>query len=168
MRTYVLEREQVIPRSRSETFAFFSDAFNLERITPSALRFRIMTRPPVVMAAGTLLEYRLSLFGISFYWKTKIESWTPEQSFVDVQLSGPYSFWRHTHAFEELGPDSTLMRDRVEYRLPLGVLGRIAGAAFVRRMLDKIFDYRAEMTARLLATSSDAPGEVIRNRRERN
>jgi len=153
---YILESEQIIERSRGETFAFFSDAFNLERLTPPFLRFRILSRPPIVMAAGTLLEYRLSLFGVSFYWKTLIESWTPEESFVDVQVKGPYSFWRHTHTFEDAGPDRTLMRDRVEYRMPAGVLGRIARSAFIARSLDDIFDYRATMTARLLAPSRDA------------
>lgn len=146
----------MIERSRSEVFAFFSDAFNLERLTPPSLRFRILSRPPIVMAAGALLEYRLALFGVSFYWKTLIESWTPEESFIDLQVKGPYSLWRHTHTFEEVGPDRTLMRDRVEYRMPAGLLGRIARAAFVKRSLNAIFDYRAEMTARLLAPSSEA------------
>ena len=75
MRTYVLEREQQLDRPRSEVFAFFGDAFNLERITPQFLTFRILTERPVRMQAGTLLEYRLSLFGIGFYWQTRIEEW---------------------------------------------------------------------------------------------
>jgi ligand-binding SRPBCC domain-containing protein len=151
MKTYVLERSQVIERPLAETFAFFGDAFNLERITPPFLRFRVLNRPPVVMGAGTLLEYRLGLFGVSFRWRTLIEKWSPDESFIDVQLKGPYSLWRHTHSFEELGPGRTLMRDRVEYRVPLGPLGRMANALFVAKMLDKIFDYREKMTARLLA-----------------
>lgn len=153
MQTYLLEREQVIQRSRSVTFAFFADAFNLERITPPFLRFRILTPPPIVMGRGTLLEYRLALFGVSFHWKTLIESWSPGESFIDVQLTGPYSLWRHTHTFEELGPDRTLMRDLVEYSIPAGVFGRVVRSAFVAGTLDKIFDYRAETTARLLAAN---------------
>ncbi len=156
MQTYLLEREQEIPRSRTETFAFFGDAVNLERITPGFLRFRILTPAPVLMKKGTLLEYRLALFGISFNWLTLIESWTPEESFVDTQLKGPYLLWRHTHKFEPLGPDRTLMRDRVEYGLPFGLIGRIAHALFVKGLLDGIFDYRAEMTARLLAPEAQS------------
>lgn len=154
MKIYTLERIQVIERSRGETFAFFGDAFNLERITPRFLGFRILTPPPIHMQAGTILEYRLSLLGVPFYWKTLIEKWTPETSFVDVQLKGPYSLWRHTHTFEVLEPNRTLVRDRVEYSVPLSFLGRIAHALFVRYSLNKIFDYRAAETARLLAPES--------------
>jgi ligand-binding SRPBCC domain-containing protein len=151
MKEYVLEREQMIERDRSEAFAFFSDAFNLERITPPFLRFRVLTARPVAMAAGTLLEYKLSLFGVTFRWKTLIEEWSPEDSFVDLQLEGPYRLWRHTHSFEPAGRSRTLMRDRVEYLLPLGYLGRISHHLFVSRMLKEIFDYRARAIAGLLA-----------------
>ena len=151
MRVYTLEREQQIDLSRREVFRFFGDAFNLERITPRFLSFRILTKRPVVMGPGTLLEYRLSLFGIRFYWQTRIEEWRPEEYFVDLQLKGPYALWRHTHSFEELGGERTLMRDRVEYAIRFGPFGRLAHWLFVRRSLKRIFDYRAEMTARLLA-----------------
>jgi ligand-binding SRPBCC domain-containing protein len=159
MKTYVLEREQVIERTRSETFAFFGDAFNLERLTPPFLRFRILTAPPIRMAAGTLIAYRLSLLGIPFHWKTLIESWSPEDRFVDTQLSGPYALWRHTHTFEAIDADRTLVRDQVVYGMPFGLLGRMAQALFVRRALNKIFDYRAAMIARALAPG--APTEEI-------
>ncbi len=154
MKTYTLERTQVIERSLSETFAFFGDAFNLERITPPFLRFHILTPRPVVMQAGTILEYELSMFGLRFHWKTLIEKWTPETSFIDVQLTGPYSMWRHTHTFEELDQNRTLVHDHVEYRVPFSFLGRIAHTLFVKQSLNKIFDYRAAVTARLLAPES--------------
>jgi ligand-binding SRPBCC domain-containing protein len=150
MKIYLLERRQMIPRSRSETFAFFSDAFNLERITPRFLRFRILTPSPIKMRAGTVIEYRLALFGVPIYWRTVIESWTPEESFIDRQIKGPYALWRHTHSFEEKGPRQILMRDQVEYSLPYALLGRVAHGLFIKRRLEEIFDYRAEMTARLL------------------
>ena len=138
MKTYVLEHHQEIKRPRSETFAFFADAFNLELITPGFLRFRILTPRPVSMRVGTLLEYQLSLFGLPFRWKTLIESWSPDDSFVDVQLEGPYLLWRHTHSFEETSRDCTLVRDHVEYRLPLGAAGRLANGLFVAKVLERI------------------------------
>lgn len=151
MKTYTLERSQLIPRSRNEVFVFFSDAFNLERITPPFLRFRILTTPPISMEAGTFIEYRITLFGIPINWETLIERWTPESSFVDIQTRGPYALWRHTHSFEEKVPGLVLMRDHVEYGIPFGAIGRIAHALFIKRWLREIFDYRAAMTLRLLS-----------------
>lgn len=152
MKVHLLERTQTIPQSRRETFAFFSDAFNLERITPPFLRFRILTPPPIQMEQGTLIEYRLRLFGAPIFWRTLIEHWVPEEFFVDTQIAGPYTLWRHTHTFEEISPGMTLMRDRVEYSIPFGALGTLAHAFFVKRLLNIIFDYRAAMTARLLGS----------------
>ena len=150
MKTHVLERVTVLPRPRSEVFAFFADAANLERITPPFLRFRITTRLPIAVATGTLIDYRLSLFGIPFHWRTLIETFEPEERFVDRQLKGPYSLWRHTHTFEEV-EGGTRMTDHVEYAVPLGPLGSIARAIFVTRMVEKIFDYRARVIAERFA-----------------
>jgi len=150
MKTYVLERNQIINRSKSETFDFFSDAHNLERITPPFLKFRIITPRPIIMEKGRLIDYQLALFGIPFRWRTVIEEWSPETHFVDRQLKGPYLLWHHTHTFEELTSRRILMKDIVRYRIPLGPLGQVAQALFVGGMLKMIFDYRATTTASLL------------------
>lgn len=140
--THVLEREQLVPRPRSELFDFFSDAGNLERLTPASMSFKIKTPQPITMREGTLIDYEIRLFGVPMKWRTLIDEWRPEEKFVDLQLRGPYSLWRHTHTFEEVD-GGTMVRDRVEYALPLGPLGSIAHAIFVRRQLRTIFDFRA-------------------------
>ena len=150
MRVHTLEREQHLPQPPEEAFAFFGDAHNLEAITPPWLGFRIVTPGPIEMAAGTLLEYRLRLHGVPVGWRTRIEQWEPPRRFVDVQLSGPYRLWHHTHSFERDG-DGTLMRDRVRYALPLWPLGELAHLALVRRDLERIFSFRQQRIARLLA-----------------
>ena len=155
MPCHVLERVQLVPRPRREVFAFFADAHNLERITPPTLRFRILTPDPIELRAGALIDYRLSLFGVPFGWRTLIEVFEPDVRFVDVQLAGPYRRWHHTHLFED-APGGTLMRDRVEYQLPLGPLGDLAHAVLVRRQLAAIFDHRREVIARLFP--ADAAG----------
>jgi ligand-binding SRPBCC domain-containing protein len=156
-RRWRLERVQIVPRPREEVFAFFSDPHNLEAITPGFLRFRILTRGPIALAAGTHIDYRLSLFGVPFSWRTRIDECVPGERFVDVQLSGPYRRWRHLHAFED-APGGTAVRDRVEYELPLGPLGTLAHALFVRRALARIFAHREARIAALLAPSSATPG----------
>jgi ligand-binding SRPBCC domain-containing protein len=144
-----LAREQILPGQPDEVFAFFADAFNLEAITPPWLRFRIVTPKPIRMEPGALIEYRLRLHRIPIRWLTRIEVWEPGARFVDVQVSGPYRVWHHTHSFEP-HRGGTLVRDAVRYSLPLGPLGRVADAAFVRRDLERIFEFRHAEVARRL------------------
>ena len=65
----VLERSQVVPVGVDEAFAFFADAGNLEAITPPWLRFRILEAPRT-LERGSLLAYRLRLFGLPIRWRT--------------------------------------------------------------------------------------------------
>ena len=139
--TYVLERELFIPRPRDEVFAFFADAFNLERITPPFLSFHIVTPKPIAMRAGTCIDYKMGLYGMRFLWKTRIAAYEPPCLFVDEQLKGPYRRWVHRHSFEE-SAGGTLMRDRVEYAVGFGPLGVLAHRLFVRRSVEQIFDFR--------------------------
>lgn len=144
----ILEQEMSVPRPINEVFAFFADAGNLERITPPELRFRILTTPPIEMKAGTLIDYRLRLFGMPVAWRTLISDWSPPDRFVDKQIRGPYREWIHTHTFEET-PSGTLIRDEVLYRLPLGFLG-LPAQPLVRLQLHRIFAYRQRMTREIL------------------
>ena len=141
MARYQLHRTQLIPRPLHEVFKFFSDAQNLEKLTPGFLHFRIMTPQPIVMKPGALIDYRLRLYGWPVSWQTRIESFIPDESFVDRQLHGPYRHWEHRHEFRAV-PDGTEMIDHVEYQLPFGVLGQLARTFFVRRALENIFDFR--------------------------
>ncbi len=136
-----------LPRAR--VFDFFADAGNLARITPPELDFSILTPPPILIGTGTLIEYRLKLFGVPFHWKTGITEWSPPDYFVDQQLEGPYRQWIHRHTFTD-GPDgTTVICDDVRYRLPLHPFGELA-YPLVRRQLQRIFDYRQEMVKSIL------------------
>ncbi len=149
---HVLEREQRLPGTPQEVFAFFADPLNLERITPPLLRFRVVTPPPA-MGAGALIRYRLRVRGVPVGWLTAIEQWAPPHRFTDRQLRGPYALWQHTHAFEAAAGGETVMRDVVRYRIGCGPLGVAANALVVRRDLEAIFDFRAERVPALLAAA---------------
>ena len=146
---HTLEREHHVDAAPEEVFDFFADAMNLQRITPPWLGIRVLTPPPIAMAPGARIEYRLRLHGLPLRWLTQISVWEPPHRFVDVQLRGPYRLWHHTHSFEPDG-DGVRVRDVVRYALPLGPLGGLANAAFVRRDLARIFDHRQQAVARLL------------------
>jgi len=143
----VLERSQRLPGTPDQVFGFFSEAHNLEAITPPFLGFEVVTPKPIDMREGTLIEYRLKLHGVRLNWRTRIDEWEPGVRFVDRQLKGPYRLWHHTHTFEADG-ENTLMRDVVRYALPLGPLGEVARAVLVKRDLKRIFDFRQAEIAR--------------------
>ncbi len=149
MRVHRLEREQLLPLPLQDVFAFFSEAHNLERITPPWLHFEVLTPEPVRMAPGTRIDYRLRLRGLPLRWVTRIDEWEANRAFVDRQVRGPYRLWHHRHDFRAVG-GGTAVRDVVRYQLPLGLLGAVAHAALVRRDLERIFDFRQRAVARIL------------------
>ena len=163
-RTHRLTRSQSIARPLPEVFAFFSEAANLETITPPFLHFRILTPQPIELREGACIEYALSLWGIPLRWRTRITCFEPNRRFVDEQEAGPYACWHHLHEFEAEG-DGTRMTDLVTYRLPFGVLGELAHRLWVERQLATIFDYRECAIVRGFA-SPPAPGSLATGLRE--
>jgi ligand-binding SRPBCC domain-containing protein len=152
---YLLVRRQRLQVPLERAFEFYARARNLETITPPWLGFGMLTPEPIEMREGALIDYRLRLHGVPVRWRTRIEAWEPPLRFVDVQLRGPYALWEHTHTFEADGEAAVVIGDRVRYALPLGPLGRLAHAVFVRRDLQRIFDYRARIVAEELTVGLD-------------
>lgn len=141
-----------LPAPRREVFAFFSDAFNLERITPPWLKFEILTPAPIHMSAGALIDYRIRLRVIPMRWRTRISKWEPDVAFIDEQIKGPYLEWVHLHTFEQ-NDQGTWCEDQVRYRV-LG--GALVDRLFVRSDLNRIFDYRQRMMAEIFSAKGDA------------
>jgi len=150
MKEFTFKAELWLPRRRDEVFPFFSEARNLELLTPPWLKFEVLTPAPIVMRPGTLIDYRIKIHGIPIRWRTEITEWDPPLRFVDVQLSGPYTLWHHVHTFIE-HDGGTLCRDEVRYR-PRG--GALMNWLFVRGDVERIFRYRQE---RLLEVFNPEP-----------
>lgn len=139
-----VHRETVVAASLEQTFGFFSDASNLERLTPAWLNFRIRTPLPIRMEEGAIIDYRIVLYGVPIPWRSRIDAWEPGVRFVDRQTVGPYRWWRHEHRFERAA-EGTRVIDHVEYVPRL----RWVSGWLVRRDVERIFTYRQQALGRL-------------------
>lgn len=140
MHVSTFSSQQIIQAPLAEVFRFFSDAANLEHLTPPWLGFEVLTPAPIEMAPGALIDYRLRWRGVPLRWRTEIEIWEPTRRFVDRQVRGPYRLWRHEHLFEE-HRGGTMVEDRIEYA---AIGGRLAHWFAVDRDVETIFAYRRQ------------------------
>lgn len=139
---YLLETSQYLNIPMEEAWPFFSSPGNLSLITPSRMGFRITSGTHASMYPGQIITYKVSPFwGYTTNWVTEITHVADNRFFVDEQRLGPYKIWHHEHHFKRQG-QGILMTDLVYYRLPFGLIGRIAHALFVRKQLKKIFLFR--------------------------
>ena len=148
---FTLEREAVVAAPLDATFDFFSNAANLERLTPPWLNFRILSPLPGAIGEGTIIDYQIRLYGVPIPWRTRIDVWEPGRRFVDRQLAGPYRWWHHEHRFESVGLGTRVI-DVVRYR-PRAA--RLSGA-LVKRDVNRIFAFRAAELPRLLEVCANA------------
>ena len=76
------------------------------------------------------------------------------KQFCDTQVRGPFHFWHHCHKVSAVarndGTPGTLLRDEVEFELPLDPLSRLA-LPLVRSRMAAMFRFRQERTSELLA-----------------
>jgi hypothetical protein len=147
-KAYSLKTVQHLPIAMEQAWEFFSNPANLQQITPSQLGFSIISsHHGEKMYAGQIIEYTVKpVLGIPLYWMTEITHVEDSKYFVDEQRFGPYTLWHHQHHFKEV-ENGVEMTDIVHYKLPFGILGRIAHALFVKKQLKEIFDYRYKVVA---------------------
>ena len=138
MRVRNFESQLWLSQPRGRVFAFFSDAQNLDLITPPWLHFRTIMSGPSDMRKGTIMNHRLRLHGFPLRWRSKITHWDPPSRFVDEQVRGPYRLWIHEHCFEER-EGGTLVHDHVRYAVLFDFL---IHRLFIRPDIDRIFAYR--------------------------
>ena len=150
MKVHLLERAQRVPLDVDETFRFYSEVGNLERITPPWLRFRILDPRPDRLIGGAHLQYSLVLHFVPIRWTTEIDEWEPPAPVHRLPGARPVqAVGAHAHVRAGAG-GGTLMTDTIRYAIPYGPLGSLAHVAFVRRDLRRIFDYRRDTVSALL------------------
>ncbi len=157
---YQLTDHFVVKADLATTWDFFSKAENLPRITPAWMNFQVRTPQPIVLKQDSQLDYTIHWMGIPLNWRTRIIDWSPPRQFIDLQLRGPYSLWHHQHTFTA-GEDGTICTDRVLYKVPVPIIGRIMNSLIVKRQLIGIFEFRRKVISQELGWVRAVQDQVI-------
>ncbi len=162
MKIYRLHTKQNLPISLDTAWDFLSDPVNLRTITPPHMGFEILSGADKKMFAGQIIQYYVTpMFGIKLKWVTEITHVDDKRYFVDEQRFGPYALWHHKHFLREID-GGVEMEDIIDYKLPLGFVGRIMHKLFVGRQLKDIFKYREEKLIKLFGKHKGDNDKVIK------
>lgn len=137
------QTSQLIKSDLNTVWDFMSSPKNLATITPDYMGFQILNDlHGDLMYPGQIIEYNVSpILGVKLHWVTEITHVKDKAYFVDEQRFGPYTFWHHKHFLKETS-QGIEMNDLVHYKLPFGILGKIANELFVKKQLNEVFEYR--------------------------
>lgn len=149
-------KESRITAPPEKVFAFHESPGALQRLTPPWEKVEVESGGTSIKT-GSRVVLKTFLGPVPLRWVAEHMEYEPPHFFADRQVSGPFARWYHRHEFLDDGQGGTILRDVVDYEPPLGMLGRIFGAAFVEAKLEKMFDYRHE-TTRKIVEAGDFPG----------
>lgn len=112
---------------------------------------------------GSRVEFAIHSGPLRQRWVAEHRGFVPGRQFRDVQISGPFRHWEHTHLVEPDGPDGCFLEDRIEYSLPGGAVGKALAGSTIRKMLERTFRYRHHITSRdLMREDSRKKEQVMR------
>ena len=138
-------KESLIRASPQRVFAFHEQANVLSLLIPPWETAQVV-QPAKISEVGTQAIVETKVFGpITARWVAQHTVYDPPHLFEDVQVKGPFRSWRHRHMVAPHA-EGAILRDEIDYEPPLGFLGRALAPLFVQRRLQKLFDYRHEVT----------------------
>ena len=150
MKTEIFIHRSRIEAPAADVYAWHAQPDALEQLTPPGEHIEVIERTGGI-ERGARVVLRFGRWPFRRRWVAVHQDYEEGRYFSDVQVSGPFAYWKHTHTFEPDGPASCTLEDKVEYALPFGLLGRWIAGSFVRHKLEKMFEHRHTVTARLVA-----------------
>jgi|TARA_B110000914_G_C15517486_1_gene474568 ligand-binding SRPBCC domain-containing protein len=149
MKIYRFKKSQLLPITINKAWDFLSDPNNLKKITPDYMGFNILEKEDTKMYAGQIIQYIVTpILGIPTKWVTEITHVKDKSYFVDEQRFGPYSLWHHKHFIKEVDGGIEML-DIIDYKIPLGFIGRLVNPILVKPKLNEIFNYRKKKLVEL-------------------
>ncbi len=145
MKTRQFVRRTRIAAPVERVFGWHEAADALERLTPPGERVRVVRQSGGIKDGGQV-ELAIGRWPFCIRWIAEHSAYIENKQFRDVQVRGPFARWEHTHLFEADGARACYLEDRIEYVLPFGFAGRWVVGRMIERKLDRLFQYRHQIT----------------------
>ncbi len=129
-----------LPVSAAEAYAWHARPGALARLIPPWERVRLVHASDG-LRDGAEAELSARIGPVRMRWLAVHHDCVPGDRFSDRQERGPFAAWDHCHRFVTDGDDCRI-EDTIDFRMPLGRLGRVLGEAAVVRRLERMFAWR--------------------------
>lgn len=139
-------KESRIQATAGELYDWHMQPDAFDKLVPPWQKVEVLERPEQ-LKEGAVLHMKVYLGPIPSRWIARHCDFVEGRQFVDEQVHGPFASWVHTHQFLPTDDGASILRDSIEYELPVGKLGEVLGGWFTRRMLERMFEYRHQLTA---------------------
>jgi ligand-binding SRPBCC domain-containing protein len=126
---------------------------------------------------GTEVVFKHWFGPVPFLWVLKNTEHIVGSRFEQKLVRGPFKAWYHSHVFYDDYHGGTIVRDELDYELPLGSIGSALLRERVRRRLGPLFAYRHDQLRRIVESGEfsaattprggrvGSPPEAARDRR---
>jgi ligand-binding SRPBCC domain-containing protein len=154
------DRKTEMPVSARDLYDWHMQPGGFERLLPPWQKVRVL-QGPEVLEEGAKLVMKVYMGPIGVRWVALHRDFVEGRQFVDEQVCGPFAEWVHTHRFEPIDEQTSVLHDHVEYRLPMGAVGRLFGGVPTGHMLERMFEFRHHATFEALSVATpalDQPG----------
>lgn len=142
--TEVLLRSEM-PVSAEALFDWHERPGAFERLTPAFMPAQVVARSGGI-SDGSTVSLDVPVGPVSTRWELEHRGYIRGREFRDVQVSGPFASWEHRHLMEPQGPQSSVLEDRINFRLPVAPFGELVAGHFTRTKLERLMRWRHALT----------------------
>ena len=159
MATSTYKSELEVPVPVDQLFSWHENPGAFERLTPPFDPVSVKKKKGGI--DGGEVHIQMNLGPIPLTWVARHHDYIKNEQFFDEQVSGPFASWNHKHLFEKIDSKTSKVTDKIDYRLPLGVLGETFGGAFAKQKIKQMFAYRRNITKNDLTAQSNYSGKAL-------
>ncbi|MDP2303702.1 MAG: SRPBCC family protein [Ignavibacteria bacterium] len=121
---YTFEKSVLIRTSKINLFEFHRDTNNLPKISPLFPKVKLISISEFPLQNDSVIIIQLNFILFKIYWEIRITDFVFNEKIADIQIKGPFKFWKHYHIFTSVD-EGTIITDRIDFIPPFGIIGKV-------------------------------------------